>query len=221
MENKFVQLFLTPNRFFQEKLKDPENLRNPTLIVLIVALIGAISAYYITQLTLKILPPEIGSFGSIAVTIAVIGGLLMAFVMWALITVIFFVLSLIFKGSGSFKRTLEFVGYGFTPQIVGGIINVILTYYFVTTAKVSRITNINDITAINTAMKTLMNSPSMQLVTIIGIVFMIWSANIWIFSIKHGRNLETKNAAFVVLIPLVIYIAYTLMNLTTLFGGIS
>jgi len=41
---------------------------------------------------------------------------------WIILTWVFYLLSLVFKSDGSFKRMLEFVGYGFVPQIFNAIV---------------------------------------------------------------------------------------------------
>ena len=47
----------------------------------------------------------------------------------------------------------------------------------------------------------------------ITIVFLLWSANIWIFGMKHARNLTLKNAAITVGVPVGIYIIYQIVSL--------
>jgi hypothetical protein len=47
-----------------------------------------------------------------------------------------------------------------------------------------------------------------QITTLISIVFLLWSANIWIFGIKHARNLTPRDAALIVGIPVVAYVLY-------------
>ena len=50
-----------------------------------------------------------------------------------------------------------------------------------------------------------MHDPAMmeftQIATIISIVFLLWSANIWIFGVKHSRQLTLRNAAICVAAP--------------------
>ncbi|HDN68799.1 MAG TPA: hypothetical protein ENG23_04390, partial [Methanomicrobia archaeon] len=46
----------------------------------------------------------------------------------------------------------------------------------------------------------------------VGILFMLWSANIWIFGLKHARNLSTRDAVLTVAIPVAIYILVLLLR---------
>ena len=61
--------------------------------------------------------------------------------------------------------------------------------------------------------QTLMQDPSMQVSTIIGILLMLWSANIWIFAVKHARNLSARNALITVGVPVGLYVIYTITKM--------
>ena len=65
-----------------------------------------------------------------------------------------------------------------------------------------------------------MHDPAMmeliQITTLVSIVFMLWSAHIWIFGIKHARNISMRDAAICVGLPIVIYIVYMIYNLGAL-----
>jgi hypothetical protein len=54
-------------------------------------------------------------------------------------------------------------------------------------------------------------------------IFLLWSANLWIFGLKHARSLTLKQAAITVLIPVAAYIVflmYTAMSGIPGLGGI-
>ena len=61
----------------------------------------------------------------------------------------------------------------------------------------------------------MLSDPLTPISGIVGILFLIWSANIWIFGMKYARNLSTRNAVLTVGIPVGLYI---LVNLVTLIG---
>ncbi len=58
--------------------------------------------------------------------------------------------------------------------------------------------------------QTLLDNQYLQMSRIINTLFLLWSANIWIFGIKYARNLSTWNAAITVSIPVGIYLLYSL-----------
>jgi hypothetical protein len=45
---------------------------------------------------------------------------------------------------------------------------------------------------------------------------MLWSANIWVFGLKHARTLSTRDAVITVAIPVLVYIAYSVWQLGVL-----
>ena len=51
------------------------------------------------------------------------------------------------------------------------------------------------------------------LILLIGLLFMLWSANIWVFALKHTRRLTTKNAVVTVAIPMAVYILYSVWQM--------
>jgi hypothetical protein len=61
--------------------------------------------------------------------------------------------------------------------------------------------------------QTIANNPLMQASSVIGILFTLWSAIIWIFGIKHARNIPIRDAMITVGVPVgvcILYSTYTL-----------
>jgi hypothetical protein len=209
-----LDVLTNPNKFFEARMKGEESLRIPVFIVLISGIIGGISAFLTSSIMMeamtKTLPPEAQGFMSFMPIGSAIGAVIASFIIWLFIAAIFFGISSIFKGEGKFKRTLEFVGYGYIPTIIGGLISAVLVYNFVTTVQIPTIT---DPTEIKEVITPLMKSPMMLLSSAIGILFMLWSANIWVFGLKHARNLSTKNALITVAIPVAAYILFSVYQM--------
>jgi Uncharacterized protein conserved in archaea (DUF2143). len=209
---KILDLLFVPDRFFREKEGD-SGLISPILIIGIIGIFSAITAYFVTQVTFRAILPALPSgtqqFMGIAAVFSVVGGILGAYFLWLVATVIFFGLSVVFKGTGGLRRSLEFIGFGFFPQIFGGLINIYLFYEFARTVEIPKIT---DPTLIEQVTRSLMNNPYLELATLVGVVFLLWSASIWIFGLKYARNLENRDAAICVLVPVGIYILYTLLG---------
>ena len=214
-----LEVLTNPNGFFEAKKKEAESLKIPALIILISGLISGIAAYLMTGLTLELLretlPPEaLGLATTIGSISAFIGALVASLIVWVVFAALFFGISSVFKGEGSFKRTLEFVGYGYIPMILSGIISTILMYQFVSTAQIPVLT---DPTAVAEMIRQwVTQNPMVRLSSIIGMLFMLWSANIWIFGLKHARNLSTKHAVITVAIPVAVYLVYSIWQLGVL-----
>jgi hypothetical protein len=209
-----LEVLTNPNRFFEARMEEEESLKIPVLIILISGIIGGISAFLSSGIMMeamsKTLPPEAQGFMSFMPIGTAIGAVIASFIIWLIIAAIFFGISSIFKGEGKFKRTLEFVGYGYIPTIIGGLISAVLVYNFVSTVQIPTIT---DPTKIKEVITPLMKSPMMLLSSAIGILFMLWSANIWVFGLKHARNLSTKNALITVAIPVAAYILFSVYQM--------
>src|SRR5512136_2157639 len=186
MKKSPVNILIHPNAFFQDALTEKESLKIPGLIVLILGIISAVSAYLIGSLTAKMIAGIIPGMESIVAISTILGALFGVFLFWVIWTGVFYVISSFFKGKGSFKRSLEFVGYGYLPEILGVILNVIVALQYVPRIIVPRITSsaAQDPQVIIDATKALMHDPAMremiQITSLISIVFLLWSANIWI-----------------------------------------
>ena len=211
-----LEVLTNPNKFFETRKKEKEDLKIPVFIVLISGIIGGISAFLSSRIMMeamaKTLPPEAQGFMSFMPIGTAIGAVIVSFIIWLIVAAVFFGISCIFKGEGNFKRTIEFVGYGYIPTIIGGLISLVLVYNFVTTVQIPAITT-TDPTKIKEVITPLMKSPMMMLSSAVGMLFMLWSANIWVFGLKHARKLSTRNALITVAIPVAAYILYSVYRM--------
>ncbi len=145
---------------------------------------------------------------------AFIGALVVSLIIWVVFAAVFFGISGLLEGEGTFKRTLEFVGYGYIPMIISGIISAVIMYNFISTAQIPHVADPTELADVLT--NWLATNPMVRLSSIVGMLFMLWSANIWVFGLKHARNLSTKNALITVGIPVVLYILYSVWQLGVL-----
>jgi hypothetical protein len=220
MIKSLVNLLINPNAFFKDALTEKENLKIPGLIVTILGIISAVYAYLIGGITGKMLGGMLPGMESIIAISAVLVTLFGVFIFWALWTGVFYLISMIFKGNGSFKKTLEFVGYGYLPQILGVILTIIVALQYLPRIIVPQITTAmaQDPQMILDATNALRHDPAMmemtQVTSIISIIFLLWSANIWISGIKNARQLSDRDSALCVGVPVVIYILYIIFTMT-------
>jgi hypothetical protein len=199
-------LLFNPNLFFSAKSKNMVNLKYPILIILINSIIIT-SSYVFSAIKMR------GLFSSneslvfsdvlninfiLNITIEM---LILSFAYWIILTVIFYLISSILNSKGSFMKTLEFVGYGFTPLILSNIVDLLVFYIIIASLNVSS----SDPQSIGESFNQLNHhlSPVSQIFTIICV---LWSAYIWIFALLHARNISKKNAILTVGIPLGLYL---------------
>ena len=198
-----TNVLTNPDRFFAELSAKDAKLMTPFVIVLVAAIIAAISAMMMVDVMTSSLPEEVAAFAGIGAAVGAIAGLIMQFIMWLLYTGVFYVISMFFSGEGSFKRCLEFIGYGFIPSIIAAIIGLVVMMTVLPTIELS-------IENPELFQQTLMSNPLMQASAVIGIFLTLWSANIWIFGIKHARNLSARNALITVGVPVGLYLLYSI-----------
>ena len=198
-----LEVLTNPDSFFEKKMSEDISFKMPIVIILVVGIIGAINAIIMMQKIMAELPSDAAQFASFGAIAGAIGAVIAVFVMWLIYTVVFYVISLAFKGEGEFKRVLQFVGYGFIPSIASGIIGLILMIKALPTIEFS-------MDHPELLQESIMSNPLVQTSAIIGVIFMLWSANIWIFGLMYSRKLSTKNALITVGIPIGLYIISTL-----------
>jgi hypothetical protein len=220
MKHSLIDILIRPGAFFQDAIVEKESLKIPGLIVLAMGIVSALYAYLIGGLTGKMMAGLIPGMESIITISTIFGALFGIFVFWGIWTGVFYLISSLFKGKGTFKRSLEFIGYGYLPQIFGAIFTVIVAIQYIPRVIIPEITTAasEDPQLIQEAVKTLMHDPAMmemtQIISIISIVFLLWSANIWIFGMRNARQLSERDSALCVGIPVVVYILYMIYTMT-------
>lgn len=220
MKHSLFDILIRPGAFFKDAIVEKESLKIPGLIVLVLGIVSAVYGYLIGGLTGKMMTGLIPGMESIIAISTILGALLGIFIFWVIWAGVFYIVSLVFKGNGTFNRTLEFVGYGYLPQIFGAILTLIVAMQYIPRVIVPQIaTNAaEDPQLIQEAVNALMHDPAMmemtQITSIISIVFLLWSANIWIFGLQHARKLSVRDAALCVGIPVVVYILYIIYSMT-------
>ena len=219
MKNSILDILINPDAFFGNLVTEKESFKLPALIVLTGAIIGAIYGYLVSGLTGRMLAGLMPGMDTIVTITAVAGALFGAVLFWPIWAGVFFIISKIFKGTGSYKRCLEVVGYGFLPQIIGSLITLVVLLQYIPKIVVPQLTSaaLNDPTLITVAAKALMHDPAMmeliQITAVISIVFLLWSANCWIFGMKHARMLSMRDAAICVGAPVFVYVLYIVYSM--------
>jgi hypothetical protein len=222
MKHSIIDLLIRPDAFFQNAMNEKEGLKYPALIVLVGGIAGAMYGYLIGGLTGQLLGGIIPGMDTIIVLSTVIFEILRPFVFWLICAGVIFAFSFVFKGEGSFQRTLEFIGYGYLPQVFGTLITFVIALNYIPRIHVPQLSAAasQNSDLITEAVKALMHDPAMmelsQIAMIISMVFLLWSANIWIFGMQHARKLSPRDAALSVGIPVVLYILYMVYSMAVM-----
>lgn len=197
---------LVPGDFFAAKKEDPVDLKIPALLALITGLGGAGVGYLNSQLqnqlvghTPTILDP----------VLTLLTAVLTTYLVWVLVTGVFAILSRVLFGGGEFLRLLQFTSYGFIPGFIGSVITIPVLAPFTGSL---RLPALGDPQMIGAMVEQIQHTPTMQMVTLIGIVFLLWSGYIWVFGVKEAEDLSTQHAAVIVGIPVIIAVAVKLFG---------
>jgi len=199
--NVIQEILLRPDVYFRSYALEEKGWRLPLLVVLCVGIFAGITGWLTSSMVLPVLPPEARSMGPLIGIIGFLWALIVAFIFWILYALVFYILSFFLKGTGSFKETLAVVGIGTLPQVFGTLLTMIIMAVYLPTIRITSIAGIED------AMR---SSPMVMMSGILGLIFLLWSANIWIFGIAKVRSLEKKQAILVVGLPVLLSMIYTL-----------
>jgi hypothetical protein len=222
MKHSIVDLLIRPGAFFKDAMNEKESLKFPALIVLAAGIAGAMYGYLIGGLTAQLLGGIMPGMGTIIVLSAIIGPLIRTFIFWLIWAGVIYAISIVFKGEGTFRRTFEFIGYGYLPQVFGTLITFVIALDYIPRIHVPRLSAAaaQNPDLITDAIKTLMHDPAMmelgQISLIVSMVFLLWSANIWIFGMQHARKLSARDAALCTGLPVVLYILYMVYSMTVI-----
>lgn len=153
------------------------------------------------------------------------GAFVFFFFLWVIITGVFYLISMAFKGTGSFRGTLAAIGYGTLPQVIGSVITILLAGSYLPRVVVHSLGSLEDPQQIQGAVQEMMANPILseftRLSSVISVLFLLWSANIWIFALRHRRHLGLRDAVLTVMIPVGVFVIYTLYGAFVGFPGIG
>jgi hypothetical protein len=209
-------LLFNPNLFFSEKSKNEFNLKYPLLIILVNYIFAMGIFLLLMNQASGFIPPDTNFFMYIIILFIALIGLIAMFIFWVILTGVFYLISSLFNSEGSFRRTLEFVGYGFAPQIFSSIINILVMCILISSLNVS--THNPQLFAENFK-QIMLNSPLSLVSKVFGTLCILWSANIWRFGLLYARKMSIKNANLTVGIPVALYLVYLVISIYFQYGG--
>ena len=188
-----ANVLTNPDRFFAELSQRDVNLRTPFTIVLVAAIVATISNVMMSGVMTPLFPRGVGVYRLLPAMTHIISGFIAPFGSWLLCSAIFHAISRLFGGTGSFERVFEFVGYGFIPHIVESVVG--LAAIMVTSPNELIFEGFSQM------------HPLILIHSILQLLLVLCGVVIWIFAVKHARNIGTKHAIItVLLIPAIFYL---------------
>lgn len=204
MHSRIWTLIVNPDRFLREQAQHP-SLWPPVVLVLTLGGLNIVNTSLL-RANVDIVDQSVsGTLSGVATAFGVLVGIVGLFVLWLVYTAVLYAGSTVFGGTGTFRRLFLLVGWGYVPMIVGGLVSVGLTYY----ALQSIPTGISA----QAFLAQYRSHPALQISGLASLVVAVWQGFLWVFALKHGREIELKQAVLVVLVPVCGNLAWTLWNL--------
>lgn len=196
-----------PQAFFADRGDDP-GLRGPALVVLVVGVLGLLSAVPTLLLVLRGVPPAARGIVGVGLAIGAVFGLVGPFVVWLLYAIVFYALSMVFGGEGEFRELFALTGWGFLPRVLGAAVSAVVL--FVVVGSVSAPESAE---AMRAFQQQLQSHPLVRASTVVGIGISLWSGYIWTHAVATARNLPVRRAAATVGLPVAVSIAWSVLGL--------
>lgn len=204
----FTDLFAFPDEFFEDVAEDGGLLR-PTLVVVVLGVVSAVSGIPVAQATVRALPQQAQAFSGIVYVSAIVGGLVGPVVVWLIYAGVFHgISSLAFDGDGSFGTTLAVTGWGFVPAVLSAAISGVLGWYALRTIGIP-----TGPAQLSTFLAQYYANPFVVVGTVISVVFLLWQAYLWTIGLQHARHLSRRDAAITVAIPVAVALLFRLYGL--------
>lgn len=198
------EVLTDPDGFFEERVPVP-SLRSAAAVVTSYVLLEVIAVFLLFTVLLRgySLPLVLVGFFGLALSQSVIW-----FGTWLLYAAVFQIISYFLGGKGSFRQTFTVVGWGYLPLIAGSLVSVVANAIIAQGAPPIALQSPQQATA---AVQQLRGGLPILIANIISSILSIWSAYIWVFALKHARDLSTRQAVITVVVPVVIFLAISLL----------
>lgn len=197
------EILTNPDSYFEEHASDPRLL--PPVVV-----VGA----YIVLSTLAYLPlflrfdTDLMNILTYTMFSVLLMNGAMAVIAWLLLALGCQLLSFLLGGSGSFRRTFPLIGWGFLPLIGGNVVVLVAT---VVTVQGTPPIPVETPEQMAVVADSLMTGRSIQIAIYTYTVLYLWCCYIWVFVLKHARDLSLRRAFVAVVIPVVLVSLFGLL----------
>lgn len=206
-----VNAMADPRGFFEQREGDL-SLLPPVGLVLLVTAISVVTSYYTLQATMSAMSAEMEGLAAFVYGSAIVGGVVGSLVFWVVLAAVFHgIAKLLYDGDGSFSDTLAVTGWGYGPKVFGALVGFAVTYYVFAVQGVT-FPDMADPQAVQRYAQSIQSRPLFKLSSGVGILFTLWSAYIWTTGLSEVQDVEVREAAVAVGVPVALSILWTLFN---------
>jgi hypothetical protein len=187
-------LLFFPDTFFTQVSLEKENLNPPAAIIGIAGVLKCIS--------MVILLLTAGDYLILLLPTAVIWSLAQPFLVWVVFSLVLQVLSNRLSGTGTFRLTLQNVGYGMLPWTFSQIFGILTTLFLIhNSGSLESLQGMQSLTSFGGLL---------SIFSVLGFALLVWTGYLWVYGLKHAHQITTGKAALAVIILLAVYFLVTL-----------
>lgn len=206
-----VNAMADPREFFEQRESDL-SLLPPVGLVLLVTAISGVTSFYTVQATMSAMSAEMEGLAAFVYGSAVVVGVVGSLVVWVVLAAVFHgIAKLLYDGDGSFSDTLAVTGWGYGPKVFGALVGFAVTYYVFAVQGVT-FPDVTNQQAVQQYAQSIQNRPLFLVSSGASVLFTLWSGYIWSAGISEVQNIEFREAAVAVGIPVALSILWTLFN---------
>ncbi len=187
MLSRVKELLFFPDTFFGQVTREKENLTPPVVIVGIAGVLNCIS--------IAILLLTAGDYLILLLPMAVTWSLAQPFLTWVIFSLVLQVLSNRYSGTGTFRLTLQNVGYGMLPWALSHIFSLLTTLFIISNPK----------PALNTMQSLSFPNGTLVIFSVLAAALMLWTGYLWVYGIMHAQRIPKGKAVISVVVLLVLY----------------
>lgn len=207
MSSDVRTLLTRPGEFFADREDDP-SLKGPAAIVVTIAVLSAVAGAVVLLQFGQVVPADARGVFVVGAVIGVLVSVAVPFVTWLLYAIAFHLLTALFDGEGEFRDTFVFTGWGFLPRVLATLVSLVVTLYVVQVVDAP-----TEAVGFASYSQRIQGTPLVQVSTVVGVVFTLWSAYIWVAAVERARSVTRRQAYVAVAVPVLIAIFLSLTSL--------
>ncbi len=197
--NSIRTVLFDPDSFFARR-RSALALAFPLLVV------GIVSLFDVAKPLLAIAVLDANDPNGILPTVVVVGFVL-TFIVWLFYGVAFYAISSLFDAEGSLRDTMAVTGWGYLPMVIHSALMLVVVAVALDPSNAG-------ITSSPTTEMVAGGALGSLLLRLVGLLFALWRAYIWVEGVKHVRNVTRRQAIVSVGIPVAIFLVPGLLSVS-------
>lgn len=206
-----VKTLLTdPDSFFEEMIGE-SGIVMEVVLVFLVGIAGSLGMLYAAT---EILNSLQGAVEFIRINLIGQGlrVLLFAFVIWLVYSIGVHAVAKMYNGRGPITRVMKLSAWAFVPLLIGNLVHSLITYFAYRGTDFPEIAPSSNAGEAVSEMLALGDSLLLALSELVLIVFVLWTAYLMVFAVKHAKGLSRDEAIYPVAVVAGLHVLYLLWS---------